>query len=49
MRWLNLIVVEAAWAALAYYLGAGWFQRAVLFLLFNTLLLWLWRKSRAAG
>jgi hypothetical protein len=47
MRWLNLVVVEAAWAAMAYFLGAGWFQRVFFFLLFNSLLLWSWRSSRA--
>ena len=47
MRWLNLVVVEAAWAAMAYFLGALWFQRVFFFLLFNSLLLWSWRSSRA--
>jgi hypothetical protein len=47
MRWLNLVAVEAVWAAMAYFLGAGWFQRVFYFLLFNMLLLWGWRRSRA--
>ena len=48
VRWLNLVIVEAVWAAMAYFLGEGWFQRVFIFIVFNMVLLWGWRKSRAA-
>ena len=48
VRWLNLVIVEAVWAAMAYFLGGGWFQRVFIFIVFNMVLLWGWRKSRAA-
>jgi hypothetical protein len=45
--WLNIIAVEACWAALAYYFGGNWAARLVVFLLLNLLVIWAWHKSRA--
>jgi hypothetical protein len=47
VQWLNLLLVEACWAAMAYYFGGSWLGRLLAFLFLNTLLLWGWRTSRA--